>query len=314
MDYASDYIEENGHVDANGDFQTVNGYDSFINELLEQDDASQSRNDSRGVGRGNRVEARSLRSNITRYAAQLEEISAARDDGFREWSDGVEGLLSKERGKEDERRAKQARIRTKDTLTAAKAARKQMRTTGEQASVLNISTPAFKNWFKKSKVVDNQGNPLVVYHGTTEDFDTFDATRGGGTTGAPDARKGFFFSSDPEIAASYAEMFDTYVNQFGDNRFSKMYADFNEALLSLIGAPSQRMHGAQVMPVYISIQNPFTLDMRAREYNPQVFSDTIDAAKNAGHDGVIVKNTRDSGFELTENQTSDILLQSKHLR
>jgi hypothetical protein len=308
MDYASDYIEENGYVDTNGDFQAVDGYDSFINELLEQDDASQIRNDTRGVGRGNRVEARSLRSNITRYAAQLEEISAARDDGFREWSDGVEGLLSKERRKEDERRAKQARISTKDTLNAAKAARKQMRTTGEQASVLSVDTPAFKNWFKQSKVVDNQGNPLVVYHGTTADFDTFDATRGGGTTGAPDARKGFFFSSDPEIAASYAEMFDTYVNQFGDNRFSKMYADFNEALLSLIGAPSQRMHGAQVMPVYISIQNPFTLDMRAREYNPQVFSDTIDAAKNAGHDGVIVKNTRDSGFELTENQTSDIFI------
>ena len=139
MDYASDYIEENGYVDTNGDFQAVDGYDSFINELLEQDDASEIRNDTRGVGRGNRVEARTLRSTVTRYAAQLEEISANRDDGFREWSDGVEGLLSKERGKEDERRAKQARIRTKDTLNAAKSARNQMRTTGEQASLLGYN-------------------------------------------------------------------------------------------------------------------------------------------------------------------------------
>ena len=139
MDYQSDYIEENGYVDANGDFQTVDGYDSFINELLERDDASQSRDDTRGVGRGNRLKTRSFRDNLTRFAAQLEEISAARDDGFREWSDGVEGLLAKERRKEDERRAKQARIRTKDTLTAAKAARKQMRTTGEQASALGYN-------------------------------------------------------------------------------------------------------------------------------------------------------------------------------
>jgi len=308
MDYQSDYIEENGYVDTNGDFQTVDGYDSYINELLEQDDAVQIRDNARGVGRENRSQAGAFRSNLTRYAAQLEEISAARDDGFREWSDGVEGLLAKERRKEDERRAKQARIRTKDTLTAAAAARKQMRTTGEQASVLSVNTPEFKNFFKDSKVVDSQGNPLVVYHGTTTDFDTFDATKGGGTTGAPDARKGFFFSSDPDIAASYAEMFDKYVEQFGDNRFSKMYADFNEALLSLIGAPSQRMYGAQVLPVYISIQNPFTLDMRGRGYNPQVFSDTIDAAKDAGHDGVIVKNVKDSGFVSTEDQTSDIFI------
>lgn len=54
-----------------------------------------------------------------------------------------------------------------------------MRTTGEQASVLGfpsipINTPEFKNWFKDSKIVDADGNPLVLYHGTERDFDTFD--------------------------------------------------------------------------------------------------------------------------------------------
>jgi len=38
------------------------------------------------------------------------------------------------------------------------------------------SEPALRNfykWFGDSKVVDEQGRPLVVYHGTTADFDTF---------------------------------------------------------------------------------------------------------------------------------------------
>jgi len=35
-------------------------------------------------------------------------------------------------------------------------------------------TPQFKKWFKDSKVVDESGKPLVVYHGTGADFDIFD--------------------------------------------------------------------------------------------------------------------------------------------
>ncbi len=35
----------------------------------------------------------------------------------------------------------------------------------------------FKKWFKNSKVVDAKGKPLVVYHGTGEDFHTFDRER-----------------------------------------------------------------------------------------------------------------------------------------
>lgn len=41
-------------------------------------------------------------------------------------------------------------------------------------------TLAFKNWFRNSKVVDSDGDPLVVYHGTGKDFDIFDANSGQG--------------------------------------------------------------------------------------------------------------------------------------
>lgn len=41
----------------------------------------------------------------------------------------------------------------------------------------------FYKWFGDSKVVDNQGRPLVVYHGTDAEFDTFAIGEHGGTYG-----------------------------------------------------------------------------------------------------------------------------------
>lgn len=35
----------------------------------------------------------------------------------------------------------------------------------------------FNKWFKGSKVVDEKGNPLVVYHGTADDFSVFDKSK-----------------------------------------------------------------------------------------------------------------------------------------
>lgn len=37
-----------------------------------------------------------------------------------------------------------------------------------------IDSPYFKKWFGKSKVVDENGEPLVVYHGTDKQFTSFD--------------------------------------------------------------------------------------------------------------------------------------------
>lgn len=67
-------------------------------------------------------------------------------------------------------------------------------------------TPEFKRWFGDSKVVDEAGKPLVVYHGSTADFSEFDSGKGGATTGAPSAKKGFFFTNDSSVAGGYAEI------------------------------------------------------------------------------------------------------------
>lgn len=53
----------------------------------------------------------------------------------------------------------------------------------------------FKKWFGDSKVVDESGNPLVVYHGTNADFDSFDKKKIGSATDDGLWGKGFYFGN-----------------------------------------------------------------------------------------------------------------------
>lgn len=58
------------------------------------------------------------------------------------------------------------------------AVKNLMRSTGGQEfdqAVSQTNTPAFKRFFKQSKVVDEAGEPLMVYHGTNSDFTEFSA-------------------------------------------------------------------------------------------------------------------------------------------
>ena len=66
-------------------------------------------------------------------------------------------------------------------------------------SSAQIDTPAFKKWFGDSKVVDDSGKPLVVYHGTNADFDAFDKKQ----LKSKSEIKGFFFAVRKEFAEVY---------------------------------------------------------------------------------------------------------------
>lgn len=90
-------------------------------------------------------------------------------------------------------------------------------------------TPEFKNWFGDSKITNAQGEPLVMYHGTKSDFNTFDLGKhGSGDEGL--AGKGFYFTYNPEEASSYA-MRDIYGKGEAPN----------------------------VIPSYISLKNPLVI-------------------------------------------------------
>ena len=101
-------------------------------------------------------------------------------------------------------------------------------------SLRNVDTPEFKRFFADSKVVDADGEPLVVYHGTNKNeqgkaftqFDTYGANYG--LMG-----QGSYFTDNPEIASSYAK------KGKGDT--------------------------PTVYPVYLSIKNPIDMDARGNE-------------------------------------------------
>ncbi len=57
-------------------------------------------------------------------------------------------------------------------------------------------TPEFKQWFGDSKIVDADGNPLVMYHGTSKDVEDFTRKEKRGTP--------IFLTSDPRFADRFA--------------------------------------------------------------------------------------------------------------
>ena len=142
------------------------------------------------------------------------------------------------------------------------------------------NTPEFKKWFGASKIVDENGKPKVMYHGTAEDFSTFKPSRRGA---------GIFFSEDPVFASSFAE--------FG----------LDEKLGLLEATGKQPTSGAAVYPVYVKAEKPWdyrnetdrrlletalrrlewvTQDAIARgDWDVLEHPDSLRAIKNAGYDG-----------------------------
>jgi hypothetical protein len=64
-----------------------------------------------------------------------------------------------------------------------------------------INTPAFMNWFADSKVVDDAGAPIAVYHGTGRPDRVGEQFRKSRATSGPMS----FFTDNPEVASGYAK-------------------------------------------------------------------------------------------------------------
>jgi hypothetical protein len=112
---------------------------------------------------------------------------------------------------------------------------------------------AFSRWFGKSKVVDDKGHPLVVYHGTpTPGFNQFDARHAGRNTRNEAKDVGHHFTDSVKTAEYYSEA---------------------------SGVAPQ----SAIMPVYLRMKNPYMLA------DPVINADDIAFAKGMEHDGIITK-------------------------
>ena len=161
--------------------------------------------------------------------------------GFRDQSEALEGYLRHyPAGWEKDR------VQSVKTLTVEEFKRWIKGSGVTKAAAMKVArpeqfdTPAFKAWFGDSKVVDSEGRPLRVFHGTARDFDTFDMGQQNSNYNGSwrfRGREGFFFASHPDEAEDVAYWAEAY----------------NDPL-----TPSTRgLAGANIKPVYLSIQNPY---------------------------------------------------------
>ncbi len=111
-------------------------------------------------------------------------------------------------------------------------------------------TPEFKDWFGDSKVVDEQGRPLVVYHTGTMG-DTYDITKSRSYTGSPDYElPGIYLTADKNESREY-------------------------------GTPEQ------TKALYVSIKNPFEGNATELHKKLGTWRKVMDYLVEQGHDGII---------------------------
>jgi hypothetical protein len=123
-------------------------------------------------------------------------------------------------------------------------------------------TPAFKRWFEGSKVVDENGNPQVMYHGTPEDFTVFntaDRLADGSARNPMNDNIGAFFTSDRPDAED----------------FSARNASSSAA--------------SNIHDVYLAIKNPLVFEDQA-EFRSYLRKNSREDMEKAGYDGVIIND------------------------
>jgi hypothetical protein len=132
----------------------------------------------------------------------------------------------------------------------------------------------FWAWFKDSKVVDSSGNPLITYHGTKNDFGSFDKRMK--QLNFVSSELGFYFTSGAIPDTSNGIYYGSTASEYADM------------------AKGTTFSGPNVMPVYLSIQNPLILNSD-HSYSPNTLIDTAreEISKEIydnGYDGIIVRN------------------------
>lgn len=128
-----------------------------------------------------------LRGN-KRYPIDMASTADETQAAIAQAADDLRGMLEA-RGVDPEKATKAEISRAIDDYNREQEAERSL----DQSSV-DTDTAAFKRWFGDSKAVDSAGKPLVVYHGTFERFDQFDATLSNGA---------FFFSDNADVARNY---------------------------------------------------------------------------------------------------------------
>jgi len=222
-----------------------------------------------GAALAERVEVESVRNTIR---DELNAINRFRPDVNEAYATLVGeffGSMAQRVGMTPEQLFEKYRLRT---VAESVAGGQQFDQTGR----IITDAPAFRAWFGDSKVVDENGAPLVVYHGTGADITAFDEGAVGANFGD---EAGFYFTNNTRHSE-------------GGN--GKVYEDMTSA-----GAYAKNAEGApNIMPVYVALQNPKIIEGRSDgggvlsliETPTYSAGQALLDALDEGFDGIIVRD------------------------
>lgn len=163
----------------------------------------------------------------------------------------------------------------------------------------------FWKWFGDSKVVDEQGRPLVYYHGTKskEKFNTFDTSIPHRPRTQPEG--GIFFTSDYRAANNYGRVKAVYLkiesplNTTNDiNKNLKKKMNFGDAKREALSKYSEQNDGV------IFNGNKMNTDEYVVFNNNQIKS--IDNNGNFGNSNIITEDEAVSPVATTETSLGDV--------
>lgn len=117
---------------------------------------------------------------------------------------------------------------------------------GDMETAQRMVLEAAKLAMPNTKVVDENSNPRVVYHGSNAQFTVFDTAKIGSTTGTADGR-GFYFTTDKDYARGYVtpsgKLFGVFLNI--DNPLSYDSKTITKAQLKKILKEADKVEFAQ---------------------------------------------------------------------
>ena len=131
-----------------------------------------------------------------------------------------------------------------------------------------VRSPEFKEWFgdwesdpeNASKVLDNNGEPLVVYHGTVTDFTEFDSSK---TNIEADMGAGFYFTNArSDLSNNYSKTgpdMKSKINMLAERLQQEAEADDKEISYEKAKKMAKKQlieHKGATMPVYLKMLKP----------------------------------------------------------
>lgn len=186
---------------------------------------------------------------------------------------------------------------TAETINIDGTERSVFNSTGERIAQSEAALRNFYKWFGNSKAVDEQGRPIVVYHGSGSRFKKFKE------------QSNTFFTDNKNVAKSYSERSIVY------NVYLKienpLVVDAKGNYFDHIPLPENISEREMLGDMY-SVYEKFG---QVGKENPDTSADLLGFyARKKGYDGVIIKNVIDVATFLEETGTDYITFDNKQIK